>query len=251
MSNELNFSSTPSSKTRRDINVVQSEVEIKTGIGSTIFEIALWLFMLPGLILLIYTLLSTKDMTLLIIGVVLFILGLLPGLIYTLRKISAGNYLSSYLQKINAANSEIDNYENQKEQILQEFVGLVKKSIEVDEKIFENLASLRTSGMNKDELRNKKAEELNNLSRSLHVALENYPTLKSQDSIQKAMNEEVYLDKEITEARRTQNDIIARWNSMIYEWPCKKIVASKRHYTTIIPFTLDEGTKERARSSHF
>ena len=64
MANELDELTGPVSEKGNDINVIHKQIPVKVGWGSTFFQVILW---------------------------VLFII---PGLIFLVKKIKAGNYLS-------------------------------------------------------------------------------------------------------------------------------------------------------------
>ena len=61
MANELDEMTGPVNEQGRDINVIERQLPVKVGVGSVIFEVVLWL------------------------------LGILPGLIFLFMKISARN----------------------------------------------------------------------------------------------------------------------------------------------------------------
>lgn len=65
------------------------------------------------------------------------------------------------------------------------------------------------------------------------------------------MQQNSYLEKEITAARLAHNDNIARWNVDIQAWPTKMIVAAKSGYTTRIPFSVSKEIKQQARATFF
>ena len=65
------------------------------------------------------------------------------------------------------------------------------------------------------------------------------------------MQQNSYLQKEITAARSLYNDTVNQWNADIFSWPTKMIVAARAGYTTRIPFTASAETKEKARSVFF
>ena len=81
--------------------------------------------------------------------------------------------------------------------------------------------------------------------------MEAYPELKAHAAIADAMQQNSYLQKEITAARAVYNDTVRQWNQDIFSWPTKMIVAARAGYTTRIPFTASSETKERARGTFF
>ena len=134
--------------------------------------------------------------------------------------------------------------------ILSNAAKLVEKSIEVDKDILVDIAKYR-SGNFSEESRSDVNAQLNKATRALNVAIENYPELQSQDTIRDAMQQNSYLQKEITAARTLYNDAVNTWNREIFEFPFKKIVAAKEGRTTRIPFIADQETKEKAKGVFF
>jgi hypothetical protein len=91
-----------------------------------------------------------------------------------------------------------------------------------------------------DDLRNKEIKDddvfkvcsevsgqLDSEMRSINVAFEAYPELKAHRSLADAMQQNSYLQKEITAAREVYNDTVLKWNQDIFAWPTKMIAAAK------------------------
>ncbi|MCQ2815206.1 MAG: LemA family protein [Bacilli bacterium] len=216
MANELDEMTGPVNKEGRDINVIEKQIAPKVGPGSTVFQVILW------------------------------VLGIIPGLIFLFVKINAGNYLSKLQQRIQHDASQIDNYLEQRVVILQNCAKLLDKAIDLDKSTFTDIAKFRSN----NDL-NSAAQGVENITKAVNVALENYPNLKAHDQIADAMQQNSYLQKEITAAREVYNDSVAQWNQAIFEWPAKMIVAAKRGYTTRIPFSVSAETKQQARGTFF
>ena len=89
MANELDETKDPVNEAGRDVAVIEKQLPIKVGWGSKLFEAILW------------------------------ILAIIPGLIFLFMKIKAGNYLSQLQQKIQHDASQKDNYLEQRVVILQ------------------------------------------------------------------------------------------------------------------------------------
>ena len=79
----------------------------------------------------------------------------------------------------------------------------------------------------------------------------NYPDLAAHREIADAMQQNMYLQREITAARELYNDTVNEWNKDIFAWPTKKIVAAKNGYTTRIPFIASKEIKEQAKGVFF
>ena len=207
MANELDELTGPVNQEGRDVAVIEKQLPIKVGIGSKIFEVLLW------------------------------VLAIIPGVVFLFMKIKAGNYLSQLQQKLQHDASQIDNYLEQRVVILQNCAKLLDKAIDLDKTTMTQIAAYR-SGHNPadDGERNAFAQNVDAVGRSINLAFENYPELKAHAEIADAMQ---------------QNDTVNVWNRDIYAWPTKMIVAAKRGYTTRIPFTASAEVKEQARGVFF
>ncbi len=222
MANELDELTGPVNGQGRDVNVIEKQIPVKTGVGSVIFEVILW------------------------------ILGIIPGIVFLFMKIKAGNYLSQLQQKIQHDASQIDNYLEQRVVILQNCAKLLDKAIDLDKETMTQIAAYRSgANPNDDGARNQMAQQLDSVGRSINLAFENYPDLKAHAEIADAMQQNSYLQKEITAARELYNDTVNVWNRDIFAWPTKMIVAAKRGYTTRIPFTASAEIKQQARGVFF
>ncbi len=209
-----------------DTNVIAKKIEVKVGVGSTIFEIILWLLLI------------------------------IPGIIFLFKKIKARSYLLQLEQKIQHNASTIDNYLEQRVVVLQNCAALLDKAVNLDKSTFENIAKYRSgykgdATAESDETRNRISGELDKVSNSINVAFENYPDLKAHTSIADAMQQNMYLQREITAARELYNDTINTWNRDIFAWPTKMIVAARNGYTTRIPFIASKEMKQKARDVFF
>ena len=165
------------------------------------------------------------------------------------KKIKAKNYFQQLEQKIQRNASQIDNFLEQRVMVLQNCARLVDKAIDLDKTTFENIAKYRSGSS--DEARNELSTQLDNISRSVNIAFENYPDLKAHKEIADAMQQNMYLQREITAARELYNDTINAWNRDVFAWPTKQIVAAKAGYTTRIPFIASQEIKQKAREVFF
>lgn len=220
MANELDEMSGPVNAAGRDINVIEKQLPVRVGFGSTLFEILLWLC------------------------------GILPGIIFLFMKIGAKNYFMQLQQKLQADASTIDNYLEQRVQILQNVAPLVNKAIDLDKDVMKSVAAFR-GGHLSEEARNTVSRDLDRSFGRLFPQVEAYPELKAHKAIADAMQQNDYLQREITAARSLYNDTVNQWNADVFSWPTKQIVAARAGYTTRIPFTASAETKARARETFF
>ena len=205
-----------------DTNVIAKKIPVEVGAGSKIFEFMLW------------------------------VCGILPGVIFLFMKTNAQKHFDQLQQKIQRNASQIDNYLEQRVMVLQNCARLLDKAIELDKSTFENIAKYRSGNAgDSDAARNELGGQVETLSRDINVAFENYPDLQAHREIADAMQQNMYLQREITAARELYNDTINEWNRDIFAWPTQKIVAAKNGYTTRIPFIASKEIKEKAKAVFF
>lgn len=222
MANELDETRDPINEQGRDVHVIDKQVPVKTDWRSTIFQVFLWI---PFII---------------------------PGIIFAIMKIKAKSYLQTLQQKIQHDASTIDNYQVQRVTVLQNVAKLLDKAIDLDKSVLTDVAKYRgNGGQVSDAARNELGAKLDNVSRSINIAFENYPDIKAHKEIADAMQQNSYLQQEITAARELYNDTVARWNSEIFAWPTKMIVAAKAGYTTRIPYIASKEMKEKSEGTFF
>ncbi|MDE6302678.1 MAG: LemA family protein, partial [Clostridia bacterium] len=169
-----------------------------------------------------------------------------------IMKMKAKNYFQQLQQKLQHDASQIDNYLEQRVQILKNCARLVDKAIDLDKDTFTKIAAYR-SGMSPDadNARNEYASQIEDVGIAINRVFENYPELKAHRELADAMQQNSYLQREITAAREVYNDTVNTWNREIFSWPTKQIVAAKAGYTTRIPFSIDAKTREEARGEFF
>ena len=204
------------------VNVIEKKIPVVVGKGSLIFEIVLW------------------------------VLGIIPGLVFLIMKINAKKYFQQLEQKLQHDASQIDNYLEQRVMVLQNCARLIEKSIALDKSTYENIAKYRSGNVgSSDTQRNEFASQLDTAFKNIDLAFESYPDLMAHRDIADAMQQNMYLQREITAARELYNDTIHAWNRDIFAWPTKMIVAARNGYTTRIPFIASAETKQRARDVFF
>ena len=202
-----------------DTHVIAKKLPVKVGIGSTIFEILLW------------------------------VLGIIPGVIFLFKKINAKNYFQQLEQKIQRNASQIDNFLEQRVVVLQNCARLVERAVDLDKSTFESIAKYR-SGV-REESRSDLSAALDTAARSVSIAVESYPDLAAHREIADAMQQNMYLQREITAARELYNDTVNAWNRDVFSWPTKQIVAARAGYTTRIPFIASAEVKAKAKEVFF
>ena len=223
MANELDELNDPIMENGNDARVIGKQLPVKIGFGSKLFNIMWWI--LPPII---------------------------GGIVWLIMKTKTKNYFSQLQQKIQHNASQIDNYLEQRVQILKNCARLVDKAVDLDKSTFTQLATYRSNGgASGDMSRNDYVSKIDSIGRAINVAVERYPDLHAHAELADAMQQNSYLQREITAAREVYNDTVGVWNREIFEWPTKQIVAAKQGYTTRIPFAIDAQTREAARGEFF
>ena len=249
MANLLDEKTGPVNDGGQDIRVIDRQLPVTVGFGSILFEIALWIT-IPILVLLYLLVLGGTLENALLVGFVGCLAGVLPGVIFIFMKISARNYFQQLEQRIQAEASNIDNFLEQRVQILQNVVGIVDRAIDLDKDVMKAVAALR-GGSVTDATRSSYDAQINTAFGRLFPQVEAYPELKAHNAIADAMQQNSYLQREITAARTVYNSRVTQWNTDIFSWPTKMIVAARAGYTTRIPFSASAETRQMARSKFF
>ena len=122
-----------------DTNVIVKKLPAEVGVGSKIFEIALW------------------------------VCGIIPGLVFLFMKINAQKHFDQLQQKIQRNASQIDNYLEQRVMVLQNCARLLDKAIDLDKSTFENIAKYRSGGGD-DDARNELGGKIDSISRDINIA---------------------------------------------------------------------------------
>ena len=250
MANLLDEVTGPVNDNGRDIHVIDKQLPVEIGFGSTLFEIALWV-VIPVLVLAYVALFGSTLENPLMVGVVGCLAGIMPGVIFIFMKISARNYFQQLEQRIQAEASNIDNFLEQRVQILQNVVGLLERAIDLDKDVMKTVAAYRGGANINDQNRSEVNALVNTASGRLFTQVEASPVLKAHNAIADAMQQNNYLQREITAARTVYNSRVTQWNTEIFSWPTKQIVAARQGYTTRIPFTASAETRAAARSKFF
>ena len=188
MANELDETKDPIREEGRDVHVIDKQLTVTVDWRSTFFQVILW------------------------------ILGIIPGIVFAVMKIKARSHLQQMQQKIQHDASTIDNYLQNRVTILTNTASLLNKSIELDKTTFAEIAKYR-SGNFSDAERGEVANKLAAAERAINIALEAYPDLRAHADIQTAMQQNAYTQQEITAAREAYNDTVQSWNTLIYQWP--------------------------------
>lgn len=248
MANELDEQRDAGLKEGRKIEVINKTLPVTIGIESTLFTVLIWLIPIVIGMVVVLLMINNNDLLAVILGIVI---AFMPGILFSIAKVNAANYLLQLQQKLQHDASQIDNYLEQRVIILKNAAKLLEKGMHLDQDTFTKIAELRSGNIKSDIERNDAAQNIDKIAHDINVAFENYPDLKAHHEIEDVMQQNSYLQREITAAREVYNDTVLTWNKEIYEWPVKKIVAAKKGYTTRIPFATSDEIKHQASEVFF
>ncbi len=222
MANTLDEMNAPQLEQGNDVKVIAKQLPVEMSTGwRTFFNVGMW-FLPP------------------IIG----------GVVVIFKKAQAKAYFERLQQKIQQAASQVDNYLEQRVMILKNCAKLLDKAIDLDKDTMTKIAEYR--GNNKtDAERSEFNDSVEQMNRNIQVAVENYPDLKAHQELADAMQQNSYLQREITAAREQYNDVVAQWNRAVNTLYIKQLVAAEQGYTTRIPFITTAEIKEEARKEFF
>lgn len=248
MANPLDEVNDPVNDAGREARVIEKQLPVTIGFGSSLFEVLIWIVgFIPGAVI---TFAVKPDWESWVYALI-WCAGILPGVIYLLLKIQAKNYFMQLQQRIQASASTIGNYQEQRYEILKNVAGLVKQSVALDKEVMTAVAAYRGGITPDGGSLTENAEALDRGFARLFPQVEAYPELKAHAQIAEAMRQNSYLQREITAARDLYNQVVLIWNTEIYEWPVKQIVAARAHYTTRIPFSVSKASIDGSKSNFF
>ncbi|WP_300391030.1 LemA family protein, partial [Fusobacterium sp.] len=216
MANMLNEMDEEIREQGRDVNVIAKQIQVEK---DSSIQVLIWVLYLLGLGLIVFGVMS-KIYYAIPVGIII------PVIVYSNLK-KQESYFNQLEQRVQQSASQIDNYLEQRVVVLQNTAKLVEKAIDLDKSVFADIAKFR-SGNIKDMDRNEVQGQLDRVYKGLNIAVENYPDLKSHGELRDAMQQNIYLQREITAAREVYNDNIGVWNREIFEWPFKKYVAANK-----------------------
>ncbi|MFV8478144.1 LemA family protein [Mycoplasma sp. B6400] len=154
---------------------------------------------------------------------------IIPVIWYIVRR----NKFLRMQNEINEAASGIDTQLQKRSDTLNKIVLQVKSYKIHEEKVFEDVAKLRSLTLAGNTAAN--SQEIESLNNSIFGRLmavgENYPELKADSLYKELMEETVYLERELAAARRLYNSKVNAFNMQIMTWP-DNVVSSNMKLST-------------------
>ena len=135
------------------------------------------------------------------------------------------NRINDTIVRVNEAENRIDNNLRDKYDIMNRAVTLIKSKIELDDKAFKELASLKAKRLSNFEL----DRLLVNTKSELITIYENNKELRDSDELYKAMKQLDLIDEELVTLRKYYNGNISEYNKMIKRIPTIIIAKIKKY----------------------
>ncbi len=156
--------------------------------------------------------------------VMLWVLLIFPGIIFTHKKKRAKKFLNELNRQIDDCYATINNLLNERINILRNIYSLLSKE--------DNFAKLSFSEILKEPNLTNKGQSVETATYEVDGILKENPKLDNtqlSNEIERNKN----LQKEIFSIKDAYNNAVLQWNKKICLWPTYKIVAAKEGYTTI------------------
>ena len=151
----------------------------------------------------------------------MWVLGIVPGIVLQVKKNKARNYFTALDRRINSNAAQIDVFLEQRAQILRNCPGF-------SEDIDPGLAA----GLDFAEARNVTNGRIDHAYQVLVERAQADNGGVVPPSLEKALRADRGIQREITAARTLYNDTVNMWNTDIFMWPAKQMVAADERLTT-------------------
>lgn len=135
------------------------------------------------------------------------------------------NHFQSLIIRINEVEANIDATLRKRFDLLNKSISLIKANIDTDKDVLELIVKLRSRKLSNFDLDRQLYEAIN----EFHSYLENYPTLKEQENLQKidlTLNES---EHEITAFRKYYNDTITEYNALVRKFPTNLVAKISKY----------------------
>jgi len=157
----------------------------------------------------------------LIIGGVIFAILVIIGLSIFGWVSGTYNNFVTLEQKVNAQWGQVENVLQRRFDLIPNLVETVKGGMQQEQKVFGDIAQARTkyAGATTTDEKAVAAGELDGALSRLLVIMENYPQLKSLDTVQTLMSQLEGTENRIAVERRRYNEVAQEYNTAIVRFP--------------------------------
>ncbi|MDR3330471.1 MAG: LemA family protein [Mycoplasmataceae bacterium] len=168
---------------------------------------------------------------------------IIPGICVLVWKIKKANWFRTTQEKINEAASGIDIQLKKRRDTLIKLVDATQTSIKFEKGLLTDITSLRNvNHFNPSDA--KTVSKLDSTSRGILATFENYPNLKTTDTIRDLMQSADYIEREIAASRRLYNATALNFNQEIQAWPSNVIATSQKLHSFSLFAASEEDKKD-------
>jgi len=138
------------------------------------------------------------------------------------------NSLIQIRNHVRNAWKQIDVQLKRRHDLIPNLVNTVKGQMEFEKGTLEHVIQARAAAVNANSIAESMAKEdvLSSALSRLFAVVENYPTLKANESIQPLMEELTTTENQITFARQFYNDITTSYNTKVERFPVNLFASS-------------------------
>lgn len=179
-------------------------------------------------------------------GIPLTTTGILILIILWIRINQTTMYFEKMQQRINSAASNVDVYIQQRVLSMKSLAKFAGAGMQNELDIMLSVAQSRSHG-DTDLLR----ANLDGVLNKFCATVEAYPEYHSHVHVQRLMEADAGYVRDISAAKVIYNDLVLEYNTALYSWPLKKLVAEKKCYSTRIPLIISASTREYNEESDF
>jgi LemA protein len=135
--------------------------------------------------------------------------------------IGSYNQFVTQNQQINNQWAQVETQYQRRMDLIPNLVNSVQGAMKQEQKIFKDLADARSryAGAQTVDEKSQAATAVESSLSRLLVVVENYPTLKSNDNVNKLMDELAGTENRISVERKRFNDNVAQYNVMVVRFP--------------------------------
>lgn len=152
------------------------------------------------------------------------------------------NSFKKMQQNIEETASGIDIQLKKRYDLLTKLIETAKQFIKFEKDLLKDIVSLRTQVQNVDEMSSVNAK-MDRISRNINVQLENYPELKSTQTVVNLQLSIRECEDDISASRRFYNTAVRNYNQSLLTYPTN-VVASNMHLETKIFFEASHNERK-------
>lgn len=156
------------------------------------------------------------------------------------------SYFRQLEQSIDQAASQVDIYIKNRVTLMKSLAKMVGGAKEQELHLLLGVAQERSGG-DVDKRRNA----INSVLDQFILSVEAYPEMASLAAVQQMMREDERCVSNITAARTLYNDMVAKWNTEIFDFGVREIVAAEQGYSTRFSFAVGKSTRIQNDNSDF